>query len=121
MPLWNRFLDTYGAGFDSFAYDVRVGPASGAARGFDEQTQAVFRALSQLRIDAVGYRGGEVWIFEVKPFAGISTVGQLIGYRDLYVAEFRPERAPSLGVVTDRFQPAVGEVFKRQGIEAWVV
>ena len=121
MPLWNRFLDLYGGLWEVFEYDVRVGPPSGAARGADPATQAVFEALTKLRIDAVGFRPGDTWIFEVKPFAGISTVGQLVGYRDLFVGE-RPDIGPvGLGVVTDRFQPAVGEVFKSQGIEAWIV
>lgn len=121
MPLWNRFLDLYGQGWEAFEYDVRVGPASGAAVGADPGTRAVFEALTKLRVDAVGVRGGAVDLFEVKPFAGIGTVGQLIGYRDLYVGDFRPAGPVGLGVVTDRFQPAVGEVFKAQGIEVWLV
>ena len=121
MPLWNRFLDRYGAEWSAFEYDVRVGPPSGAARGFDAQTQAVFEALTRLRIDAVGYRGPEIWLLEVKPFAGISAVGQLIGYRELFLRE-RPEVAEvALGVVTDRFTPAVGEVLASQGIQVWLV
>lgn len=121
MPLWNRFLELYGSEFRGFAYDVRVGPPSGAAAGYDSQTQAVFAALTQLRIDAVGERDSELTLFEVKPYAGIGTVGQLIGYRDLYVAQFAPAGRVSLGVVTDRFTPAVGEVFSRNSISAWIV
>ncbi|MGH7751465.1 MAG: hypothetical protein ACREN5_01500 [Gemmatimonadales bacterium] len=121
MPLWNRFLELYGGLWEAFEYDVRVGPASGAARGFDPETQAVFESLTKLRIDAVGFARDGTWLFEVKPFAGIGTVGQLVGYRDLYLRDFRPAGAVGLGVVTDRFQPAVGEVFKVQGIEAWIV
>lgn len=121
MPLWNRFLDLYGKQFQAFEYDVRVGPAAAAAAGFDQQMQAVFESLTRLRIDAVGYRPGVVWLFEVKPFAGIGTVGQLIGYGELYIKDWRPEVPVRLGVVTDRFQPAVGEVFRSEGIEVWLV
>ncbi|MGH7751802.1 MAG: hypothetical protein ACREN5_03215, partial [Gemmatimonadales bacterium] len=120
-PLWNAFLDRYGRGWENFEYDVRVGPPSGAATGFDPQTQAVFEALTRLRIDAVGYRPEATWLFEVKPFAGIGTVGQLIGYGELYITDRRPAVPVRLGVVTDRFQPAVGEVFKSEGIEVWLV
>ena len=121
MPLWNRFLDLYGGEWEAFEYDVRVGPPSGAAVGFDPGTRAVFDALTRLRIDALGHRAGAVHLFEVKPFAGIGTVGQLIGYRDLYLRDFPGARVVGLGVVTDRFQPAVAAVFKSQGIEAWIV
>ena len=121
MPIWNRFLDRYGDQFDSFEYDVRVGPASGAAAGFDPQTVAVFEALTRLRIDAVGHRSGGVWLFEVSPHAGISKVGQCIGYRQHYVRDRKPATRPRMGIVTDGFHPAVGEVFKAQGIEVWIV
>lgn len=121
MPIWNAFLDRYGQGWEAFAYDVRVGPGSGAARDADLQTQAVFETLTKLRIDAVGYREGEITVFEVKPYAGISTVGQLVGYRALYIEDFRPGEPVRVAVVTDRFQPAVGEVFRMEGIEVWLV
>ena len=121
MPLWNRFLDRYGDQFTEFEYDVRVGPASGAARGMDPQTVAVFEALSRLRIDAVAHRPGEVWVLEVSPHAGISKVGQCLGYRDLYVRDRAPVVPVRMGIVTDGFHPAVGEVFQVQGIEVWIV
>lgn len=121
MPVWNRFLDRYGAGWEAFEYDVRVGPASGAAGGADEATRRVFESLTRLRIDAVGYRPGEIWVLEVSPFAGISKVGQAIGYRDLFVAERRPAQPVRAGVVTGVFSPAVGEVLRSQGIEVWIV
>lgn len=121
MPVWNRFLERYGSGWEAFEYDVRVGPASGAARGFDPGTQAVFEALTKLRIDAVGYRPGEIWVLEVSPFAGISKVGQALGYRDLFIAERRPAEPVRAGVVTGVFSPAVGEVLRSQGIEVWIV
>lgn len=121
VPLWNRFLDLYGVGFEAFEYDVRVGPASAAAAGFDVQTQAVFADLTRLRIDAVGYRRGEVWLLEVMPYAGPSAVGKLVGYGVLYAQDRQPAEPVRLGVVTDRFTPAMGEVFRAQGIEVWVV
>ncbi len=121
MPVWNAFLDQYGAEWEAFEYDVAVGPAGGAAAAFDAQTRAVFEVLSRLRIDVVGYRPGEVWVLEVSGYAGISKVGQCVGYRDLLMADRRLEAVPRMGVVTRVFAPAVGEVFRRQGIEVWLV
>lgn len=121
IPLWNRFLDRYGEGWAGFDYDVRVGEASKAAVGQDEVAQRTWAALTKLRIDAVGYRAGEIWVFEVKPYAGIGTVGQLVGYRGEFVSEFHPVEPVRMGVVTDRFVPAVGSVMRREGIAAWIV
>ena len=121
VPLWNRFLDLYGVGFEAFEYDVRVGPPSGAAAGFDAQTQAVFADLSRLRIDAVGYRPGEVWLLEVMPYAGPSAVGKLVGYGVLFAQDRQPAERVRLGLVTDRFTPAMAEVFRAEEVQVWVV
>ncbi len=121
VPLWNRFLERYGEAFTAFEYDVRVGPPSGAARGADRQTQDVFAALTRVRVDAVGYRAGEVWLFEVMPYAGLSAVGKLVGYAELFFRDRSPAERIRLGVVTDRFTPAMGEVFGAEEVEVWLV
>ncbi len=121
LPLWNRFLDLYGKLFEGFEYDVRVGPASGAAAGFDAQTQAVFHDLSRVRIDAVGYRVGEVWLLEVMPYAGMSALGKLLSYAELFFVDRAPVEPIRLGVVTDRFSPAMGEVFRAEEVLVWIV
>lgn len=121
VGLWNRFLDLYGAGWEEFEYDARVGEPSRAASALDAQAQAVWADLTRLRIDAVGYAREGVTVFEVKPYAGIGTVGQLVGYRDLFRVERSPTGRVRMGVVTDRFTPAVGQVFTQQGIEVWLV
>lgn len=121
MPLWNRFLDLYGREFLGFEYDVRVGPASGAAAGFDAQTRAVFEDLTRMRIDAVGYRVGEIWLLEVMPYAGPSALGKLLGYAELFFRDRRPTERIRLGIVTDRFTPAMGEVFRAEEVQAWIV
>jgi hypothetical protein len=120
-PLWDRFLDRYGGEFVGFEYDVRVGRPSRAAAGMDPQTQAVWETLTRLRIDAVGYTDREIWLFEVKPYAGLSALGQLVGYKVAFEEERRPGRPVRLGVVTDRWVPAVGDAFAAAGIRVWVV
>ena len=121
VPLWNRFLELYGKLFGAFEYDVRVGPPSQAAAGFDAQTQAVFADLTRMRIDAVGYRVGEVWLLEVMPYAGVSALGKLLSYAELFFVDRAPVEPIRLGVVTDRFTPAMGEVFRAEEVLVWIV
>jgi len=72
--------------------------------------------LTQKRIDVVAERDGEVWIFEVKPDAGLSAIGQVLSYRVLYKQHFREERPIKLAIVTTRVDDDIREVAKEYGI-----
>jgi hypothetical protein len=90
--IWDRFLMTTNLTFTKIEYDVRVGPGNPPAAPLPPDIAAMWDALTKLRIDAVGYRKTEIWIFEVKVRAGRSALGQV----DSYLYWFRKERNPSL-------------------------
>jgi hypothetical protein len=100
--IWERFLEQYGDYFDSFEYDMRVGVGIGDVYGYDEMTTQIAKALTQKRIDAVGRRGSEVWLFEIKPQAGLSAIGQVLAYKTLYEKEFGVGSVHRIAIVTDR-------------------
>ena len=77
--------------------------------------------IAQLRIDAVGYTENEVWLFEVKPRAGRSALGQLLGYANWYLHDFRPEKPLRLGVVCEMVDANMAPLFRRYGIRVFVV
>ena len=85
--VWKEYLRVHRAEWDSFDYDVRVGKGVDPGPGFPMHIRRDAQMLTQKRIDAVGYRGTQTWIIEVKPRAGLGAVGQLVGYRALYEAE----------------------------------
>lgn len=100
--IWDRFLEQHGDYFNRFEYDIHVGEGIGEIVGVDAMTQKIATVLSQKRIDAVGYRGGEVWLFEIKPHAGLSAIGQILSYETLYEKDFGAGKVSYIAIVTDR-------------------
>jgi len=78
-------------------------------------------ALTQLRIDAVGETDDKVWIFEVKPRAGRSALGQLESYYYWYVRQFRPSKPVRLAVVCYEVDANLEPIFRSKGIEIFKV
>ena len=99
--LFDYFLREHGAEYDNFNFDIHVGQGMPPPEHLDPKYRALSVLLTQKRIDAVGFRGNQVFIFEVKPNAALSALGQLIAYRDLYTRQFSPPLPPNLAVITD--------------------
>jgi len=100
--IWDRFLEQHGVYFERFDYDTHVGEGIGDIVGVTDQIRKIALSLTQKRIDAVGYKGSEIWVFEIKPKAGLAAVGQIISYRILYDKDFGPGKVTHKAIVTDR-------------------
>jgi len=83
--------------------------------------QVAAGALTKKRIDAIGHHDNEVWIFEIKPDAGLSALGQLIAYRDLYNKTFGEPPVLFLAVITDILNPDEEYLFDLHHIRKYVV
>lgn len=121
VALWDRFLSKHGQYFDRFDYDVHVGIGVRAPGGLETAQVQAISSLTQKRIDAVGYRDDEVWIFEVKPDAGLSALGQLVGYRWLWQREREVPGRLYTAVVTDNVNEDEKFLFAREGIRVYIV
>lgn len=119
--LWNRFLARYGDTFEGFIYDVRLGGGNPPPTGVLPQVAEAWRALTQRRIEAVGLRADEAWLFDVEPRAGLNIVGRLRGYRILAGENFLGRPLLRLGVVTESVAGDVLRVYEAEGIDVWVV
>jgi len=121
VPLWQRFLVQHGEYFDRFEYDVHVGRGVELDPAWPEEIARAALALTQKRIDAMGYRGGEVWLFEVKPDAGLSALGQLLAYKILWEKENKARPINYLAIITDRLNPDEKYLFEVNGIRIYIV
>ena len=119
--IWDRFLKVHGDYFTRFEYDIHIGESPPPPPGLAEPYLSAMKVLSLLRIDVVGYRKNEVWIFEVKPTAGLSTIGQLIAYKDWWLRQREKPEVLYLAAVTDMLSPNVEYSLKEQGIKYYVV
>jgi len=117
--LWDAHLAREAGPEWEFFYDVRVGEGSVLPGVTAPEFVEAGRLLTQKRIDAVGRRPGEIWIYEVKPDAGLSALGQVLAYHDLYQRQFLPREPIRLAVVTDYTNPDERYLFARRGVAVY--
>ncbi|MBA7572489.1 hypothetical protein ES708_14269 [subsurface metagenome] len=77
--------------------------------------------LSQKRIDVVGWVGDSPMIIEVKKRVGLSTLGQVLGYRVLFVKDFKHFGLPDLLVVCAMISPDDKYVLEANTVKIEVV
>ena len=119
--IWSDFLRKTDLKFIRIDYDVKVGPGN-IPPGYEELARLTgMDVLTKLRIDAVGETEDEIWIFEVKPRAGRSALGQLLAYANWYYQEYRSKKPIRLAVVCRDVDRNMIEVYRRYGIKVFIV
>jgi hypothetical protein len=141
--IWHKFLAMAPMNFIRIQYDVHVGTGyvpeylikeyrqklelyKKGLISYDEVkiTEAIIKSvqsLTQLRIDAVAETNQHIWIFEVKPRAGRSALGQLESYYYWYIRQYRPTKPVRLGVVCYEVDPNLEPIFQSKNIEIFKV
>ena len=116
VAIWEKFLSAHPDFYDSVDYDLKVGEG----RDYSEMPGDEFRAdmeyLSKKRIDVVGYKGDEIHIIELKPQAGFSAVGQVLGYAKLFAATGAAGKRIVPVVITDEELPDVRNFCLKMGV-----
>lgn len=100
--IWERFIDRFPDRFDSVDYDVRVGKGITPLPELPENIKRDAKALTQKRIDVVGWLGELPTIIEVKSRVGLSALGQVLGYKILFESDFPLLFQPELLIVTGK-------------------
>lgn len=121
LELWERFLRRHGKYYSRFDYDVRVGRGIVLPAGYPPNIAGMAKALTQKRIDAVGYHNEEVWLIEIKPDAGLSALGQLLAYKLLYTRDVGVPKRLYLAVVTDILNPDERYLFDKNEVRYYIV
>lgn len=110
IEIWERWLDRYADDFDGFDYDTKVGSGTDPLPSLRPEYARMQRILSKYRIDAIGYKDGDIYIIEVKPDAGTTALGQLETYIPLYKKEYNPTGAVIGAIATNRYLPDMAEL-----------
>jgi len=119
--LWRRFLKEWGDYFERFEYDLHVGRGVTIKEPMPQEIMRAATILTQKRIDAVGYFRDETWIFEVKPDAGLSALGQLLGYKALWIRDRGLPKKLILAIVTDYLNEDMQFLMRHYGIRIYEV
>lgn len=120
IPLFASFvLSEEGKRYGQWQFDVHVGPGQDLGEGTDPAIRDMGIMLTQLRIDAIGFSGTIPTIFEVKPDARLTALGQVLSYVWYYEREFN-ERAYK-AVITDSMTDQVRALYEAFGIDIFLV
>lgn len=114
--VWQAWLRLHQGEYDRFEYNTRVGP------GYDPggSVPAYIRDMSikntKKRIDAVAWSGSQPLIVEVKVRAGLSSIGQLLGYITHWRIENPHDAPPKALLVASALAPGVEEVLHKYNL-----
>lgn len=109
---WTAFIESEWNLLDEVWYDVHVGVPMALPKDSPNYMRAVVDGVSRKRIDVVGRDQGLFLIIEVKPFANMTAIGQVVTYAKLFNQEFdiSPPALPMIVSMTlDRDILEIGE------------
>ncbi len=121
IAIWERFIEKYPNAYKSVQYDFNVGdppPFDPTGTNGEDLNQD---ALYRLKIDVVGRTESEYHIIELKPRADASAIGQLEGYKALYLRDEIPDMPLVLVIITDFLMPNIKYLCDQKGIKLFVV
>ncbi len=116
IVVWQAWLRLHQAEYDRFEYNVRVGPGFDPGPGVDPAIRAMSILNTKKRIDAVAWQGHQPLIVEVKVRAGLSSIGQILGYRVHWRIENPHDAQPKMLLVANRLADGVQEVLQAHDV-----
>lgn len=97
--VWRAWLVLHQDEYDRFDYNTRLGVNVDPGPSFPDNIRKAAIAVNSLRVDAVGWKGAQATVFEVKRRAGPQNIGQLLTYKSLWSAQYPDTSAPLLVLV----------------------
>jgi len=119
--LWSRWMEKYGHLWHDYQYDVYVGKGRPPLPEWPDWLKELQEKLSRRRLDVLAWRDGVLWIFEIKPQAGLSALGQVLGYRELYRRDTGYDGEIKLAIVTDVLWEDIEYVYQKFDIVSFVL
>jgi hypothetical protein len=114
--IWREWMKAHGGENDSYEGNIRIGAGHDPGPTWPDYIRKMAIQNTQLRIDAVGYKGLGVTLYEVKRRAGASAVGQLLTYDAVWQQDHPGAPPPGLVLVTNQAQANVVPLLTKAGI-----
>lgn len=102
--------------YDRFDYNMRIGQGIDPGPAYSESMRKQNIENTQLRIDAVAYKGNQPTIIEVKRRATPSNIGQLLVYDSVWRQQFPASPAPKMLLVCNTFSPHILQRAKESSV-----
>lgn len=121
VAVWNRFIEKFPASYERCEYDVAVGAVPDYVKADPEANVATMERLYKKKIDVVAFQGSDVDIIELKPACTMSTIGQVKGYKHLYLRDVAPNSSPFAVVICGAASEDVIEFARNEDVRVIVV
>jgi len=119
--VWERFMEKYPGKFETVDYDFRVGRGSETPENLGDNFERMAKMLSQKRIDVLGWVDDQPTIIEIKNRVGLSALGQVLGYKTLFMKYFKHFPEPAVMVVCEKIDQDDHDVLEDHGVPVEVV
>jgi hypothetical protein len=116
VDLWRKFLKYYQSDFTNYNYNVHVGQGIQAPAYLTPDEAALWKQLTQKRIDVTAERMHETWIFEIVERPGLAAVGQLIGYEHLGRQYLQTQEVVRTALICARLGHDMASIFRAQNV-----
>lgn len=89
--VWTKYLAGPVVPIKEVWYDVHVGQGLLLPLGSDDLDRRIARGVTRKRIDVVCNVGFGFWVVELKPYASMLALGQILSYSKMFDEEYQPE------------------------------
>lgn len=114
--VWTKFLKSNVVAIRQVWYDVRIGSLVFPGPEAGEMLMRIAAGLTRKRIDVVASVGRDTWVIEVKPYASMYAVGQIITYVRLFEQEYEYSGTLQAVIVCGDYDEDLIEEFDEFGI-----
>ena len=120
VEIWERFIMQNPDKYEQVQYDVCCGDGAEFDTNLGDSPSSSADKLYRKKIDVVGYKGDSIDIIELKPNAGASALGQVLGYVVLYKSEHPSLKEPRPVVITNAIRPDMLKMANAMGVTVLV-
>lgn len=121
VPVWYRFLDTWGFLFNKLYYDVLVGGVYLSQAAKQDPMWRMWRQTTAKRIDALAETSDAVWIIEVADRPGLRALGQIQVYRSLWLEDPAIPKPEVMVLVCQTLDTDLGAAAAQNGVQIYVM
>ena len=119
--IWSEYLTDPIAPIKKVWYDVHVGAGIKVAKGVSKSYENLAAGVGKKRIDAICKVGGGYWVVEIKPFASMLALGQVLSYSSLFVRDYEPDGEVWPVVICNEVDEDLIDDFEASGVAVIVV
>ena len=112
IRIWERYVLQEGMPEGRIEYDVHLGEGAPVKPEWPAWMAGMIKALSSKRVDVVAETRLGITIFEIKRRAGLSCLGQLLGYEALMFKHRGGWKPISLVAVCEEIEPDMMDAFE---------